>query len=201
MASIAIWITTAALVVAIVLVIVTSKDRPPGAELPAALADSPDLHMAQATIVQYREDGTLSYRLIASELRHFDESATAQLQDADLHVINEAGDPPWDITARYGSINRQTSPDEGTQDVVHLRDQVKMEQRYPDGRFVRLETPAIYYYPERQYAETSRDVMIDTDVGRTRAVGLEGELQKGLLRLFSNDEERVHTIVLRSQFR
>ena len=201
MASIAIWITTAALVVAIVLVIVTSKDQPPGAELPAALADAPSLHMAQATIVQYREDGTLSYRLIASELRHFDESATAHLRDADLHVINEAGDPPWDITARYGSIKRQTSPEAGIQDVVHLRDQVKMEQRYPDGRFVRLETPAIYYYPERQYAETSRDVMIDTDVGRTRAVGLEGELQKGLLRLFSNDEARVHTIVLRSQFR
>jgi lipopolysaccharide export system protein LptC len=201
MTSIGIWITTAALVVAIVLAIVTSKEQPEGAQLPEALADSPDLLMARATIVQYREDGTLSYRLIASELRHFDEDAITHLRDADLHVINELGDPPWDINARYGSINRQPLPDQGTQDVVHLRDEVKMEQQYPDGRFVRLETPAIDYYPERQYAETSRDVMIDTDVGRTRAVGLEGELQKGLLRLFSNDEERVHTIVLRSQFR
>ena len=59
----------------------------------------------------------------------------------------------------------------------------------------------MFYYPDRQYAETSRNVMITTDVGRTKAAGLQGELQQGLIRLFSNERERVHTIVLRSQFR
>jgi hypothetical protein len=43
--------------------------------------------------------------------------------------------------------------------------------------------------------------MIDTDVGRTKAAGLQGELQQGLFRLFSSERERVHTIVLRPQFR
>ena len=64
-----------------------------------------------------------------------------------------------------------------------------------------MRTPALYLYPDRQYAETDQDVIIDTDVGRTKAVGLQGDLQQGLLNLFSSADQRVHTIVLLGQFK
>jgi hypothetical protein len=43
--------------------------------------------------------------------------------------------------------------------------------------------------------------MITTHAGRTRAVGLQGNLDQGLLKLFSNDEQRVHTVILADQFK
>ena len=64
-----------------------------------------------------------------------------------------------------------------------------------------IRSPAFYIYPERQYAETDEDVMIDTEVGRTSAHGMEGDLARGLLKLFSNTDARVHTIVLPDQFK
>ena len=64
-----------------------------------------------------------------------------------------------------------------------------------------MRSPSIVLYPDRQYAETDQDVMIDTAVGRTQAAGMKGELQRGLLNLYSKPEQRVHTIVLPNQFK
>lgn len=176
----------------------SSPEEAEVATLPDALADAPDLHMMAASINQYREDGSLNYRLTAAQIRHFDSEAVTRLQTADL-MISHATQPPWLIQAEQGDIHKRPI-DDRIEEVVFLSENVKMAQEYPDGRFVRIETPSIYYYPDRQYAETSQNVIIDTDVGRTMAVGLQGELRKGLLYLFSSDEERVHTIVLRRQF-
>jgi len=201
MAKISTWVVCAGLLVVCVLMVFDSAEESSRAPLPADLADAPNLLMATATILQYREDGTLNYRLAASQIRHFDAENITRLQDASLHLLDSEGKPPWDIQARTGEIRQNLSPGQPAEEVVFLNDQVEMTQEYPDGSFVRVNTPSIYYYPERQYAETTQNVMIDTDVGRTKAIGLQGELQQGLLRLFSSEEERVHTIVLRNQFR
>ena len=76
-----------------------------------------------------------------------------------------------------------------------------MAQQFPDGRSFELRTPSITLYPDREYAETDQDVMITTHAGRTTAVGLQGNLNQGLLQLSSNDERRVHTILLPDQFK
>ena len=70
-----------------------------------------------------------------------------------------------------------------------------------DGRRYDLRTPNITIYPDREYAETDQNVMITTHAGRTKAVGLQGSLDKGLLKMFSSDEQRVHTIILPHQFK
>jgi LPS export ABC transporter protein LptC len=195
---IGIWIAAATVLVVGILHLSSTSEDPVGSTLPDALADAPDLHMVAAQITQYREDGSLNYRLTAAQIRHFESDAITRLQAADL-LINHENQPPWLIQADQGDIHKERNNDK-LEEVVFLSDNVQMAQEYPDGRFVRVATPSIYYYPERRYAETSQNVIIDTDVGRTMAVGLQGELQKGLLNLFSSDEERVHTIVLRRQF-
>jgi len=187
-------------IVATVMAVFRNHESDQQPDLPAALADAPDLHMVDATILQYGEDGNLSYRLAAKTIRHFEADGLTRLNSADLLVQN-SDEPPWRIAAEEGEIRITPAGEQHAEEVVLLRENVRMEQKYPDGRFVRVETPSIDYYPDRQYAETSRNVMIDTDVGRTMAVGLQGELRRGLLNLFSSDTERVHTIVLRRQFR
>lgn len=201
MTKISTWVICAGLLVMIVLVVFDSAEEFTSSQLPAELADAPNLLMATATILQYREDGTLNYRLAASQIRHFDAENITRLRDANLHLIDSEGKPPWDIEANSGEIRQHLVPGRPAEEVVYLKDQVEMTQENPDGSFIRVQTPSIDYYSERQYAETTQNVMIDTDVGRTKAIGLQGELQQGLLKLFSSEEERVHTIVLRNQFR
>ena len=201
MSRLSLWIICAALV-AIGVILMSSSDAPqPATVLPDALDDSPDLLMATANILRYRPDGSLSYRLAAQQIRHFDAQQITRLNTAHLHMIDQQDQSPWDVHAGAGDITREPGPAEVPEEVVFLHDAVEMTQENPDGSFIRLQTPSLYYYPDRQYAETSQNVMIDTDVGRTKAVGLQGELQHGLIRLFSSEQVRVHTIVLRPQFR
>ena len=175
--------------------------RPPAplAELPDALAGEPDVYMRDATITQYAPSGAVKYRLASTRMRHFERDALTRLTDPDLWLYNDA-QPPWQIRSAHGYIRQNTSQRD-EEEVIFLREKVVVHQRHEDGRHVRLRAPALYLYPDRQYAETDQDVIIDTDVGRTKAVGLQGDLQQGLLNLFSSADQRVHTIVLLGQFK
>jgi len=168
--------------------------------LPSALADAPDLDMTDATIVQYDVDGNRKYRLAAEQIRRFESAGVTLLRAPEL-LIDDPEDPPWDIRANEGTVRKLPGPDGATEERVDLEGSVQLLQQYANGRFFRLDTEAISYFPDRRYAETDRNVMIDTDVGRTMAAGLQGELDKGLFFLDSNAAQRVHTIVLEHQFK
>lgn len=182
-----------------VLYAILAQPPAPTAELPAALAGEPDVYMRDATITQYAATGRVKYRLASTRLRYFERDALTRLIDPDLWLYNET-QQPWQIRAAHGYVRQSTLRREA-EEVIFLRDRVVVSQRYADGRHIRMRSPALYLYPDRQYAETDQDVMIDTDVGRTKAVGLQGDLQRGLLTLFSSADQRVHTIVLPGQFK
>ncbi len=169
-------------------------------ETPEELEEAPDLHLETAHIRQFRADGALKYELDAKQIRHFERESLTRMIEPHLNLQQESG-APWLLASNYGYIRSRQTPAGGMEEVVYMRENVVIEQRRADGSFVRLETPSIYLYPDRQYAETTQDVMIDTDVGRTRAVGLQGQLERGLLHLSSNEDQRVHTIVLQGQFK
>ncbi len=188
--------------VAVLIVVLPAREKAaPATALPADLADAPALHMREATILQFREDGSMSYRLLAERLRHFDDEQRTNLDRPRLTLEGEAEEPPWELGAARGFVTTASTADRAAEEVVYLRDAVHMERKRGGGQFLRLDTSALDYYPGREYAETDQDVMIDTDIGRTRAVGLKCELREGLLYLSSNAEQRVHTIVLRGQFK
>lgn len=173
------------------------SDRPPA---PASReAAEPDLAIVDAVISSFRDTGELIYRLLSPEIRHFASTDRTYLTEPDL-VISQDPNPPWRVTANRGEISNAAAR-APTEEEVLLEENVQMEQQFPDGRNYRLVTPSILIYPERQYAETTRDVMMTTHAGRTRAVGLQGSLDQGLLKLFSDDEQRVHTVILPDQFK
>lgn len=162
-------------------------------------ARGPDLELEDALITQFRNSGRLKYRLRSPRIQHFESQAVTELELPDLELYSQP-DPPWRMTARTGTINNAAVASQG-EEIVTLEQEVMMEQRFEDGRQFRLTTPDMTVYPDREYAETSRDVMITSHAGRTTAVGLKGNLDRGLLHLFSDAEQRVHTILLPDQFK
>jgi len=177
-----------------------SSTPPAPVDLPPELADEPDLYMKDAVITQYQPSGGMKYELHSTRIRHFERDNLTRLLQPILTLHNTTA-PPWKITAEHGYIKHAAAAGSAGEEVVFLRNSVALEQRYSDGRRVRVESPSLYIYPDREYAETEQAVMIDTDVGRTTAVGLRGDLQRGLLELSTSAQQRVHTIVLPGQFK
>lgn len=160
----------------------------------------PDVYGVEVEFHQLREDGTLQYRLNAAEIRQFEKDELTRMSLPKLHLTSPE-QPPWDISAEHGYIRKRSNPQGRPEDVVYLRDTVHMAQNHPARGLVTLRSSAFYIYPERQFAETDQDVMIDTSVGRTKAAGMRANLETGLLMLTSSSTQRVHTIVLPDQFK
>ncbi len=165
--------------------------------LPPELADEPDLHMEGATITQFQQDGTLRYRLGAREIRHFEKERFTRLLTPDLELHNES-DPPWRITAALGEMHGTADTPDGER--VLLRKSVVVHRRGTGSDYTTIRCETLDLYPERQYAETRGDVMIDTNIGRTRARGMQADLTRGSMKLSSAPDAAVHTVIQREQF-
>ena len=160
----------------------------------------PDIYAEDVLFTQMRADGSLHYRLSANAIAQFNREQLTRLTQPDLHLINP-DQPPWDIAAKHGYIRKRPGPEGAPEEVVYLREAVEMQQSHPKHGQILLRSESFHIYPNRQFAETDQDVMIDTKVGRTQAAGLTADLQTGLLNLTSNSRQRVHTIVLPEQFK
>jgi lipopolysaccharide export system protein LptC len=102
------------------------------------------------------------------------------------------------VSAGEGVLRRPPGADEES---VSLHQDVTLEQTRADGEQIRMVTPLLRLYPRRQYAETEQDVMIESLFGRTTSVGLEGDLQLGVLKFFSTDDRPVRTVLQPEQFK
>ncbi len=160
----------------------------------------PDVLASGVSFQQLRPDGQLHYRLNAETIRQYNSDNLTRMNNPDLHLTSENG-PPWDIKSRQGNVSQHTDDDGSPEDVVHLSEDVEMIQTHPENGLVVMRSESIYIYPNRQYAESSQNVMIDTEVGRTVAAGMSADLETGVVTLKSNPQQRVHTIVLPEQFK
>ena len=195
------WIMLALVlgVAAVALVVVDRSAGPPVATLPTPLLEGePDVYMEGTLITQYREDGTIEYRLEAERAQHFQGEALTRL-DAPRLTLFRDGAEPWNVSARHGTLRRP--PGDADAEIVSLEGDVVLEQTEADGAQLRLMTEVLQLYPRRQYAETDRDVMIESLFGRTSANGLAGDLQRGVLELLSTRTGPVQTILQPEHFK
>ena len=81
-----------------------------------------------------------------------------------------------------------------------MREEVQLERLSTGRNRIQLDSSSMYVYPERQFAETDQPVTIDTVAGRTVAQSMVADLRKGLIRMSSDAEKKVHSIVLPDQF-
>jgi len=159
---------------------------------------TPDVAIGGATIDQFDATGALEYRLVAKTIRHFEADDSTQL-DTPVLELHDAPQPPWLVRSKTGEIRYRTDDAGKREEVVLLRDDVELEQRQ-DPQFTKLTTPAIDVFPARKFAETDQPVMIDSNTGRTNAIGLSGDLNTDLFKLSYNAKHRVDTTILPGQF-
>lgn len=166
--------------------------------IPDALRTEPDLYLRNARITQYQHDGSVKYELESEQILHFDERAHTELTRPHLLLHNNQT-YPWDIQAQVGRVEVLPTKS-GTEEVVYLSGDVVMDNNHPESRLI-VRSQAMTIYPDRQFVETNQSVTIDTDIGQTLAEGMQGDLQGGLLKLFSTPARKVQTTVRPKNFR
>ena len=108
---------------------------------------------------------------------------------------------PWHVTAQQGFIRREPGPSGDIEEIVYLRNDVQLKQKLSNGQFLTLRSDSLYVYPDRQLAQTSQGVMIDTEGGRTTGTDLAIDLASSRLNIRSQPPKRVQTIILPDQFK
>ncbi len=159
----------------------------------------PDVFMQTAEITQFQPDGAPAYQLKALEIRHFEDSGMTRLLDPAL-IIHQKDQPPWSARSKQGYIRQNLAPDGKKEEIVYMREEVQLERLSTGRNRIQLDSSSMYVYPERQFAETDQPVTIDTVAGRTVAQSMVADLRKGLIRMSSDAEKKVHSIVLPDQF-
>jgi len=173
---------------------------PAPVELPDELIGQPDLYMLDAQITQFTSAGTVKYVLDSEHVRHFETDGMTRLTAPELALQGDA-QAPWHVTAEQGFIRREPSPAGEIEEIVYLRRNVRLKQRLNNGQFMTLRSDSLYIYPDRQLAQTSEGVMIDTEGGRTTGTDLAIDLASSRLDIRSQPPKRVQTIILPDQFK
>jgi|GEM_PF-3380646 len=176
-------------------------------EVPDALPDlqsEPDLRLGGATITEFSTTGEIRYQLEAEAMARYENHDETLLGAPNLRIEPETpGGSPWDVVSLDGAIKQTPKPDGTQEPVVLLRRSVVLKQLdTTTGRpLLTIRSETVDLYPDRQFASSPTDVMIDSDVGRTQASSMEGDLESGKLLLSSELQKPVHTIVLPNQFK
>ncbi len=162
----------------------------------------PDLRLGRATITEFDEAGNLKYRLRANEMSRYEATTETSLTDPTL-LIRSANGAPWKVESRTGKISEAVDPVGEVEQVVMLREDVVLRQldKLSGHEVLVIRSAAIDLFPARQFAKSLASVMIDSDVGRTQAASMQGDLKTGQLHLSSDAEQPVHSIVLPTQFK
>ena len=169
----------------------TGEDPP---ALPPELADEPDAFVEEGTITQYRDDGTLNYRLRAELISHFDDAGRSTLQ-APVLELHDDNQPPWHAASGTGEIQTVPGPTGMDEERVALRGDVSLRQDRGGGAFIRIRTETLTMFPGRRQAHSEQAAMIETDTVSARAAGFEVDLASGRLALFSSTDQRVSIVV------
>ena len=150
----------------------------------ATLASGPekrhiaDFNLSDFDLTIMNAAGRPRYRMQGQAMIHYadDDSAEVTLPEMTLY---RHGAVPWVASAGQAQV------EPGGETVV-LQDKVKLERLTTVGRDkLELQTPLLRVVPDKKYAETTAPVTIITDLGVTRAVGMQADLEREHLELLA----------------
>ncbi len=127
---------------------------------------------------QFKQDGSLNYRMKADKLEHIKATDITLMNQPDL-LLYRKNEPPWHVQSNRGEV----AP-EGKQ--VELIDDVRVQRTDIKNRQTLLTTSRLTVFPDKEYAETSQAVKIDAANGVTTATGMKAYLNEGRMLLLSN---------------
>jgi lipopolysaccharide export system protein LptC len=149
-------------------------------EQPVASVDESaiDYYALNARSVQFLPDGKLQYEMTADKVEHMMASEVTLLTKPDLQMYRGTAFP-WHIQ----SVTAEVNPD-GTQ--VELIDKVRVARTDEKKRETIITGPRMTVFPQKQYAQTDRDVRIQAAGSVTTATGMKAYLNDSRMNLLSN---------------
>ncbi len=124
------------------------------------------------------EQGRPRNRLKAVSMEHFSDDDSAELQRPDLLVYRQKGEP-WRLSSESAVVYQGGL-------VIYMQGVVQMRQLGDTGQVtMRMDTRNLWFYSEREYAESSEQVVISDSMGVTRAKGMKIDLKAGRLQLLA----------------
>lgn len=131
------------------------RDARPPPSAPEPTQRRPDYIVEGLSALMMDAAGRPDRRLVASELRHYPDDGSSEL-DAPRLVVYADDAPPWRARADIGWINAEG-------DEVLLQERVRLERDATDTAApLLLRTSEMLVLPETDYAETARFVEIDS---------------------------------------
>jgi len=137
-----------------------------------------DLYLTDFDLITMNAAGRPRYQLRGREMQHYADDDTARVAMPQLTIYRQ-GAVPWLVRAEQAEVAAGG-------ETVFLRDQVMMERLTANkGEKLEIHTPALRVVPAKEYAETDRTVTIVSDLGVTRAVGMQADLKQRHLELLA----------------
>ena len=137
-----------------------------------------DYYALNARSLQFLPDGKLQYEMTSDKIEHVLSSEVTLMTKPDLQMYRGTAFP-WHVQSERGEVN----PD-GTE--VELIDSVRVARTDEKNRTTVITSSRMTVFPQKQYAQTERDVRIDGAGGVTTGKGMKAYLKDGRMDLLSN---------------
>lgn len=137
-----------------------------------------DFYVTGFDLTAMNEVGRPRYHLQGEGLHHYADDDTSQVQRPQLTVYR-LGETPWVVSAGQAQVA-------AAGESVLLQDEVKVARLTEDRRDkLEIDTSVLRVVPDKKYAETDQPVTIVTDLGVTRAIGMQADLKQEHLHLLA----------------
>lgn len=139
----------------------------------------PDAYMTNLNYQAFNNDGLLHVHLKAPRMSHFPNDNSSQFLKPDVIMYTDSG-IPWQVTSDHGRSKQ------GSKKIYLWGNVVIHQPSRPGLPETTIKTSQITVYPERQFAETKKDVEILRPGSKTSATGLQANFKTGIFKLLSN---------------
>ncbi|WXL26700.1 LPS export ABC transporter periplasmic protein LptC [Ectopseudomonas mendocina] len=145
---------------------------------PDAAKQTIDFYANNTYTIEFQEDGTLDYELLADKVEHVKATDITLVTNPKMDLFR-GEEQPWKIQ----STRSEVSP--GGKE-IELIDNVRIERTDEKNRTTILTTTRLTVFPDKEFAQTAQPVKIDAADGVTTAVGMKAYLNDSRMHLLSN---------------
>lgn len=145
------------------------------------VAHLPDYTLDNVALTSIDSDGTVKYRLIATQARHYLDDDSYELDEVYVESLKK-DQPPFMLTTKQAQMN-------STGDIIHLKGDVEIRRLpYKGQATLRIQTQDVTIDTENETFSTQREFIAHSKNNTLRGRGLEIDNKNGLLKILSNAE-------------
>ena len=143
-----------------------------------SLADSlPDFIIRDFNSQQFDDEGKLQYEMEASQLIHYPTNDATEL-DSPMLKFKSKVKGSWTVQSERGFVASDG-------DIVELKGNVLLTRQATPEDAVTMATETLYLHPDKEFAETTKPVIISSTNTIVEAVGMQADFTDNRLILVS----------------